>query len=166
MLDEARQLRDSADIEYRRADLEEVQLDPATFDVVYSALALHYVERLHELIQRVSDALTPGGTFVTTVEHPIFSAPSRPAFADTDFGRIWPLDGYLHEGPRTTDWFVEGVVKQHRTIGTYVQAILDAGLTLTHLEEWGPSDDQVETHPEWAPEQDRPPFLIIAARKN
>ena len=164
MLDEARR-HDNTRIEYRRADLEDVRFDTATFDVVYSALALHYVERLPELIQRIGDALTPGGTFVTTVEHPIFSAPSRPAFTQGGSGLIWPLDRYLDEGARTTDWFVEGVVKQHRTIGAYVQAILDAGLTLTHLEEWGPSTDQVDAHPEWAGERDRPPFLILGAAK-
>ncbi len=162
MLDEARQ-HDRTNIEYRQADLEDAPLEPAAFDLAYSALALHYVERLPRLIRRIRDALRPGGTFVATVEHPIFSAPSRPSFADTDHGRVWPLDGYLREGPRTTEWFVDGVVKQHRTVGSYVRAILDAGLTLTHLEEWGPTDAQLEAHPEWAGERDRPPFLILVA---
>ncbi len=164
MLDEAR-AHTSTDIDYRRADLEDIALESATFDVAYSSLALHYIQRLPQLMQRIADALAPDGTFVATVEHPIFSAPSRPAFADTEHGSIWPLDRYLDEGERTTEWFVDGVVKQHRTIGTYVQMILDAGLTLTHLEEWGPSDAQFEAHPEWSGERDRPPFLILAASK-
>jgi hypothetical protein len=40
---------------------------------------------------------------------------------------VWPLDGYLDPGPRTTDWLAPGVVKYHRGVGDYVDALLRAG---------------------------------------
>lgn len=49
---------------------------------------------------------------------------------------MWPLDSYLSEGPRTTDWLAKGVVKQHRTISTYITILLDAGFTLSAIKEW------------------------------
>mgnify|MGYP006219535639 CR=1 FL=1 len=82
-----------------------------------------------------------------------------------DGNRIWPLDSYLIEGRRLTNWFAPGVVKHHRTIGTYVTALLSAGFTLTVLQEWGPSDAQLAEHPGWVDERQRPPLLLVAARR-
>jgi SAM-dependent methyltransferase len=151
-------------ISYRRGDLESVELPRREFDLAYSSLTLHYVGDLHRLIGEVARSLRPGGSFVCSVEHPTYTAPRSPDWVHGDGGRIWPLDGYLREGPRTTDWLAPGVVKQHRTIGTYVSLLLDAGLQLTQLVEWGPSDADLAEHPEWEPERDRSPFLILAAR--
>jgi len=75
----------------------------------------------------------------------------------------WPLDGYLMEGPRTTDWLAKGVVKQHRTIGTTLNLLIRLGFAISHVEEWGPTDEQIKVKPEWARERERPMFLLVAA---
>jgi SAM-dependent methyltransferase len=152
-------------ITYRRADLDRLSLPPAAFDLAYSSLALHYLENLGALMATIHQALVPGGAFVFSVEHPLYTAPTQPGFTDHEGRRIWPLDRYLEEGPRTTNWFAPGVVKQHRTIATYVTALLGAGFTLAALNEWGPSPEQVAATPAWAGERDRPPFLLVAARR-
>ncbi|HKX01711.1 MAG TPA: SAM-dependent methyltransferase, partial [Methylomirabilota bacterium] len=77
----------------------------------------------------------------------------------------WPVSGYLDEGPRATDWLAAGVIKQHRTIATYVNLLIRAGFSISHVEEWGPTEEQVAAHPEWANERQRPPFLLLAARR-
>ncbi len=41
----------------------------------------------------------------------------------------------------------------------------EAGFTLTHLEEWGPSDAQVEGDPSLAQERQRPTFMLFAAER-
>lgn len=152
-------------ITYRRADLDQLALPTAAFDLAYSSLALHYLENLAPLLATIHQALAPGGAFVFSVEHPLYTAPTDPAFTTHQGRRIWPLDRYLEEGPRTTTWFAPGVVKQHRTIATYVTALLAAGFTLTALHEWGPSPEQIAATPAWAAERDRPPFLLAAARR-
>lgn len=164
----ARARADTADdaISYERADLERLELAEAEFDLAYSSLALHYVERLEALLATLHRSLKPGGALVFSVEHPIYTAPSRPGWvADADGRKTWPVDGYLAEGPRTTDWLAKGVIKQHRTIGTYMNMLLRVGFTLMHVEEWGPTDAQIAARPEWADERQRPPFLLVAARK-
>ncbi len=153
-------------IAYRRADMEQLDLPSAAFDLAYSSLAFHYIENLAGLLAAVHRALVPGGRLVFSVEHPIFTAPSRPGWSDGPAGRrTWPLDGYLDEGPRITDWLAEGVVKQHRTIATYVNLLLRLGFSLSHIQEWAPSEEQIREHPEWADERQRPPFLLVAARR-
>jgi len=154
--------RDDA-ITYARADLESFAPNAAAFDLIYSSLALHYIADLEPLLERAFDALVAGGRIVFSVEHPIFTAPTNPGWSEDERGRItWPIDRYLEEGPRTTNWLTPGVIKQHRTIGTYVKLLLRAGFVISHLEEWAPSVDQITAHPDWANERERPPFLIVA----
>lgn len=157
--------RDPA-IFYVRADLEQLSLPSRSFDLIYSSLALHYVRDLDRLMAEVHRGLIPGGGLVFSVEHPIFTAPADPHWSTDAAGRrIWPVEGYLDEGPRSTDWLTRGVIKQHRTLATYANMLLRLGFILTRIEEWGPSAEQIAEHPEWADERRRPPFLLIAARR-
>ena len=151
-------------ITYIRADLEQLELQPGWFDVVYSSLALHYVENLSGLLSQAYRSLVPGGRLVFSVEHPIFTAPSEPSWSLNATGRkIWPVDGYLDEGPRSTNWLAKGVIKQHRTLTTYINMLIRSGFVISHVEEWGPTEEQIAAQPNWADERQRPPFLIIAA---
>ena len=57
------------------------------------------------------------------------------------------------------------MIKQHRTIATYVNLLIGEGLAVAHLAEWGPSEAQIASQPEWADERQRPPFLLVACRR-
>ena len=166
----ARAAADTTDgrITYERQDLDAVMLADGIFDLAFSSLTLHYLSDLAHLMASVHNALTPGGHFVFSVEHPIYTAPSNPGFVtDSTTGRsTWPVDQYLLEGPRTTNWLAPGVVKYHRTIATYVSQLRQAAFELTDLIEWGPSLEQVAAAPEWSIARDRPPFLLVAARRS
>lgn len=155
-----------AAIAYERADLERLTLPAGAFDLAYSSLALHYIERLGPLLDVVHRALVPSGQLVFSIEHPLHTAPTRPGWIENGAGqKIWPLDRYLDEGPRRTDWLAKGVVKQHRVLATYLNKLIASGFTLDHIEEWGPTDAQIATHPERKGERDRPLFLLVAARR-
>jgi SAM-dependent methyltransferase len=167
MLARARAESSDEAITYARADLEHLALPEAAFDLAYSALVLHYIRNLDRLFATLHQALVPGGQLVFSIEHPIYMAPTRPGWFPGPEGRkTWPLDSYQMEGPRTTNWLAEGVVKQHRTIGTTLNTLIRRGFTLSHVEEWGPTDAQVAAHPELAEERERPMFLLIAARRS
>src|SRR5262249_48811059 len=146
-------------------DLDQLDLDPGAFDLAHSSLTLHYLADLPRFLTVVHDALAGGGTFVLSVEHPILTAPSHPAFVDGPTGRVWPLDGYLDEGPFTTDWLAEGVRKQHRTMATYLNDLIGAGFTVGRVEEWSPSPAQVAARPQDADERLRPYFLLVAVHR-
>jgi len=164
----ARARTDTTDwaIDYVRADMEVLELPAASFDLAYSSLALHYVEDLERLMATLHRALAAGGYFLFSVEHPIFTAPSRPGWSvDADGRKTWPVDSYLAEGPRRTNWLTEGVIKQHRIVASYINLLLRQGFILSRLVEWGPTADQIAAQPALADERQRPPFLIVAARK-
>jgi SAM-dependent methyltransferase len=166
MLARGRAATQDSTITYSRADLEHLALSPESFDVVYSSLAFHYIEGLEGLLSAVYRSLVPGGSLVFSVEHPIFTAPADPKWSLDAAGRkTWPIDGYLDEGPRSTDWLTKGVIKQHRTVATYITILLRRGFVISHVEEWGPTSEQIASRPNLADERQRPPFLLVAARR-
>ena len=166
MLTRSRATTHDPAITYIRAGMEQLELSPASVDLVYSSLALHYIEDLNRLMSEVRRSLVPGGSLVFSVEHPIFTAPADPAWSLNAAGRkTWPIDRYLDEGPRSTDWLAKGVIKQHRTLGTYINMLLQLGFAISHVEEWGPTAEQIESRPNLADEHQRPPFLLVAARR-
>lgn len=166
MLAKARAETHVSTVTYQQQDLDHVVLEPDGFDVAYSSLTLHYLEDLPAFLRKVHAALRGGGVFAFSVEHPMFTAPTNPGFVTSVDGALtWPVDRYLIEGPRVTNWFAPGVVKQHRTIGTYVNSMIASGLRLDALVEWGPSPEEIEAEPAWAGENDRPSFLLVRSHR-
>jgi SAM-dependent methyltransferase len=166
MLARARASTADAAITYQRADLERLRLPEGGFHLAYSSLALHYVEDAARLFAEVRRALAPGGRFVFSTEHPIYTAPTNPGWSIDSRGcKTWPVDGYSVEGLRTTDWLAEGVVKHHRTVGTTLNLLIRSGFTIGHVEEFRPTAEQVEADPALAEERERPMFLLVAARR-
>jgi SAM-dependent methyltransferase len=165
MLDEARRRTADTGIVYVRESLETFSSDPAAFDLVVSSLALHYIADYAGLARRIATWLAPGGRFAFSVEHPIFTAHGTSDWHKGVDGTVlhWPVDRYRDEGERRTRWFVDGVVKYHRTVETYVNALLDAELRLVRLEEPEADAALLAEKPEWLQERRRPPFLLLAA---
>lgn len=166
MLARARELTTEPGITYANADLERLALPAASFGLAYSSLTLHYIEDLAGLLATVHGALAPGGTLVFSIEHPIYMASARPGWIiDAQGRKTWPVDNYNAEGPRTTDWLAKGVIKHHRTTGTLLNLLIQAGFAIAHVQDWGPSDEQITARPELAEERERPMFLLVAARR-
>jgi SAM-dependent methyltransferase len=166
MLTRARADTSEPAIRYLRADMEDIELSGGSFDLAYSSLALHYVVNLDRLAREVHGSLVPGGSLVFSAEHPMFTAPAKPGWAHHSDGRAtWPIDSYLDQGPRSTDWLTRGVIKHHRTVAAYLNLLIRCGFTIAHVEEWGPSAEQIAAYPEWAGDRQRPPFLLVGARR-
>jgi SAM-dependent methyltransferase len=166
MLSRARAETADPGVRYLRADLESLELPEETFDLAYSSLTLHYVEDFGRLVGGVFQALVSGGHFVFSIEHPIFMASTRAGWMATDDGgRTWPVDHYAIEGPRVTDWLAKGVRKQHRTLGTTLNTLIDAGFAIRRVVEWSPTPEQLAAQPSLADELDRPMMALVAAQK-
>jgi SAM-dependent methyltransferase len=163
MLARARADTQDDSISYTLADMERIELPPESFGLVYSSLALHYVEKLDRLMAEVHRALIAGGSLVVSVEHPIYTAPRNAADGDAGGNRGWST--YLDEGPRSDRLANPKASPLHRTLATYVNMLIALGFTLCRVEEWAPSEEQIAAHPEWKNERQRPPFLLIAAKR-
>ena len=167
MLERAREATPDEAIEYRRCTIEDIEFPAGAFDVVISSLALHYVGDYRSVCRTVHGALCPGGVFVFSVEHPIFTAvPAQQWFSGADGGRShWPIDNYQEEGARHTQWLADDVIKYHRTVATYVNTLIDAGFRLSRLVEPAPTSERIKQRPELKDERLRPTFLLVAAER-
>jgi ubiquinone/menaquinone biosynthesis C-methylase UbiE len=165
MLARARAQTQDPGVTYCLADIENLALQEAAFDLVYSALTLHYIADFGAVCGTIRSLLVPGGYLVFSVEHPLYTAPRHPGWHTApDGARVWPVNAYLLEGQRVTEWITPGVVKYHRTVASYVNSLLAHRFQLVRLDEWGPNHEQIAAYPEWADEVHRPPFLLLAAR--
>lgn len=157
---------DSADarINYVQSALEDLSFAPASFDVVMSALALHYVDRYDLICAKVKSWLTAGGAFVFSVEHPMATAyPVVGYLAGRGEGEHWEIDNYKVEGIRHTQWFVDDVIKYHRSVETYVNTLIDKGFTIARLVEPEATADEIRARPELREESRRPTFMLLSA---
>ena len=166
MLARARAETNDEAIRYMQADMEELALPEAGFDLAYSSLAFHYIEDLGRLFGTVHRALAPGADLVFSIEHPIYMASVRPGWQIADDGRrIWPVDSYAIEGRRVTDWLAKGVVKHHRKLSAILNGLIGAGFRIDHVNEWSPSAEQVARQPALKDELERPMMVLIAGRR-
>lgn len=166
MLEKAREMTSGKGIVYRREDLEQLRLPSESVDLVYSSLALHYLENIPALFSTVFEALTPGGRLVFSAEHPIYTAALRQGWlADQTGQKSWPVNHYQQEGERISNWFADGVKKQHRKLATWINALIASGFVIEKLDEWGPDADQIAANPALDEEKERPMIFLLAARK-
>jgi SAM-dependent methyltransferase len=153
-------------VRYQRGDIETLSQPAGRADCVISSLALHYVRDYRGLVGRVAGWLRPGGQFVFSMEHPICTAASpMTGWVAAGGMTVWPVDHYGEETARVQRWLGRDVLKYHRRLATVVGALLDAGLTLTGLDEPSPGDAAVARRSDLAQHRRRPPVLLVAAGK-
>lgn len=167
MLERARERTDDPLIQYCRMPLEQLSIDDNIFDLAVSSLALHYVCDYRTIVRQIAPILKKGGRFIFSVEHPICTALSTREWIRNSAGdpMCWPIDEYRSEGPRRTQWFVEDVIKYHRTVETYVNGVINAGFRLLELREPAPISQASSAHPDIDHHRRRPPFLLLSAER-
>lgn len=166
MLQRAGQLNPAPQITYQRAAMEDLRFAAGSFEVVLSSLAFHYVEAFGPLVERIYRWLTPGGDFVFSVEHPVFTAYGSQDWYYNEKGEIlhFPVDNYYYEGRREAIFLGEKVVKYHRTLTTYLDTLLRAGFELCRIVEPRPPENMMDL-PGMKDEMRRPMMLLVSARK-
>lgn len=167
MLQQAVEMTNDSTISYVKMPIEEMDFSESQFDVVISSLAIHYIKSFETVCKKVYDCLKPGGSFVFSVEHPIFTSRNEQDWYYDDRGNRlhWAVDNYQQEGLRETSFLTENVIKYHRTLSTYINDLIIAGFNITAVKEPTPSDKMLKSIPEMKDELRRPMFLIISAVK-
>lgn len=166
MLAEAKKRNNSPLIEYRCMAVEDFDYLPDTFDVVISSLIFHYLESFGDVCRKISQCLTPGGSFVFSVEHPVFTAYGSQDWQYDEKGnkQYWPVDRYFSEGIRKAIFLETEVVKFHKTLTTYVNGLIQHGFEITGLVEPEPDEAMLDI-PGMRDELRRPMMLIVSAIK-
>ncbi|NQX43289.1 Methyltransferase domain-containing protein [Pedobacter steynii] len=167
MLETAENKSVGLDIEYRQMAIEDIDFSKEEFDVVISSLAFHYVKDFSLICRKINHCLKPGGHFIFSQEHPVFtSRPEQDWYVDEAGNRLhWPLDHYQEEGIRRTSFLGHTVTKYHRTVETVFNALIDSQFRLRRISEPKPAEETLIAYPEMKDEKRRPIFLMVAAIK-
>lgn len=106
----------------------------ARFDGVVCNLALMDIPDLTAALTTVARILAPGGWFVFAITHPCFEMPAAHWLTEAEGTISRVVRGYFAEGEwqSANPGGVRGMVgAHHRTLGTYLNALVAAGLILT-----------------------------------
>ena len=166
MLQVAREKNNHERITYEKSAMEDLSFAENSFDVVISSLAFHYIKDFSLLAKNISSWIKSGGYFVFSVEHPVFTAYGTQDWCYDEEGNIlhFPVDNYYYEGQREAVFLGEKVTKYHRTLTTYVNALLQNDFSIEHIIEPQPPLDMLHI-PGMKDEMRRPMMLLMAARK-
>ncbi len=165
MVEEARRRNSGRNITYQVCGIEEYQYPAAQWDLVVSNLALHYIEELAPVFQKVRRTLKDGGVFLLNMEHPTFTAGVGQDWLYDGEGEIqcWPVDGYFLPGERKTHFLGCQVVKYHHTLTQILMGLRRAGFSLEVVEEAQPPAGMLEL-PGLRDELRRPMMLLVKAQ--
>ena len=137
------------------------------FDLVFSIYGMGWTTDLPATLALVAEYLRPGGCFLLSGEHPAYGCLE---WDGQDYVMARP---YVAEGPREhASWKGVPIVTHQRTLGTFVAAIVQAGLQIEALVESSFNSDAAnEAHADparWysaARARLMPTTFIIKARK-
>lgn len=167
MLEVAKEKTKLYNVEYLQIPIEDIDFPKDSFDIAISSLAFHYLASFEDIAKKVNNCLKKGGSFIFSVEHPVFTAyGSQDWYYDND-GNIlhFPVDNYYIEGKRNANFLGSQVVKYHKTLTTYLNGLLTNGFEILNIVEPQPTADMIETMPGMKDELRRPMMLIVSARK-
>ncbi len=167
MLERAQCINQLPGITYIKCPLEEVDYSSESFDVVISSLAFHYIQSFDVLCERIYGWLKPGGSFVFSVEHPVYSACGSQdwMYGESREKLCWPVDNYFIEGPRKVVFLGEKVTKYHRTFTSYLNSLLKVGFYIKEIIEPEPSKKMREEIAGMEDELRRPMMLLVSVVK-
>lgn len=165
------------EVDFRVADIrEQLPLDAAAFDLVFTATALHYVEDIDATLNEAARVMKPGARLVASVLHPMSTARFALTGSDEMEG-LDPWEGWYFGSPTRcieTPWLGFGEVSSegrrltchHHTIADYFNAVASAGLIITNLQEPAPPAEFAEKNVARYDEAMRVPvYLIFKAQR-
>ncbi|MDF2500094.1 MAG: methylase involved in ubiquinone/menaquinone biosynthesis [Anaerosporomusa subterranea] len=168
MISRARQLYQHDKIEYVRLPIEDMSFPEEQFDLVLSSLAFHYIADLENVLKRSYHCLKKNGFLIFSQEHPIATAHKVPnGWFKDEYGQKmhWILDNYNDEGIRKQTWFIDGVIKYHRTTSSIINTLVETGFKIVRVLEPTATNEAEILNGDLKDERRRPPFLIIKAQK-
>jgi SAM-dependent methyltransferase len=159
-------LRDGG-VEVVRAAAERLPFDAGSFDAAVACLVFEHIEAMDEAVAEVGRVLSSGGRFLLLLNHPLLQTPGSGWIDDTILEeQYWRIGPYLVEDSRP-----EEVEKDvwipfiHRPLSRYVNAMAEAGMYLTRMEEPAPPPGFLGRAAEYRDAATIPRLLVLRAEK-
>ncbi|KOS04557.1 methyltransferase [Paenibacillus polymyxa] len=158
------------EITYHHGNLEKLEMfGDQSFDLIVSNMVIQDLAHYEQAIAEMQRLLVPGGRFIFSILHPCFQTPQSGWVKDETGKKLyWKVDQYFNEGPLEQAIPYDQEEKFlyfHRTLGSYVQTIIEAGLLLGGVIEPKPSAEMLEKYPHFHEDLNVSNFLIFTTRR-
>ena len=162
MINLAKEKAQDPAIHFLQSDIEKWFYETKSYDWIISRLALHYIDDLAALFQKIHQSLKPNGKLLFSVEHPVLtSSMNLPRPKGKKQG--WQVDQYFEQGKREQVWMDAQVIKYHRTLEAFWQLLKGAGFQVEEIREGRPNAKYFARKEEFERRKRIPLFLIIKA---
>jgi SAM-dependent methyltransferase len=167
-------------IDYNIASAVELPFGDATFDFAVGFMSFMDIPETDRVLAEVHRVLNPGGFLQFSIEHPCFATPHRRNLRNQE-GLTYAIevgDYFRNLQGEIAEWIFgaappevkEGLRRFKtprftRTIGQWLNLLLDTGFVLERIEEPRPNDKTVQACPDIQDAQVVAYFLHIRARK-
>ena len=156
-------------IDYRHGNCEDLYfLEDKSFDIIVSNMVIHDLPNYEIAFQEMQRLLVDGGFFVFSILHPCFMTPES-GWERTDEGEklFWKVDKYFHEDIyEQAMGGKEKILYFHRTLTSYVNAIIATGFSIESIVEPKPSEDMLKKYPSFAEDFRCADFMVFKLKKN
>jgi SAM-dependent methyltransferase len=160
--------KENAGTDFIKMDMNDLSGLHDKYDVVFSSLAIHYIEDLDRFAASVHKLLNAGGYFIFSQEHPLTTAPIAGAFWVRDeSGNVlhYRLTDYAKNGGRKTKWIIDDIIKYHRTFSTILNTFISNDFIIEQLIEPVPTQETLSRLPDYEKDLHKPNFLLIRMKK-
>lgn len=145
--------------------MENYEFPEKEYDIIISRMALHYIEDLNALFQSISKAMKDDAKFIFSVQHPLTTASFKSKSGRERKGD-WIVDDYFEQGVRKEPWIGKTVIKYHRTIEFYFNALITAGFRIEALKEGTPEKANFSKEQEFNRRKRIPVILVFSCTKS
>lgn len=167
MVDIAISKNSHENIQYIKMDMNIINSINEKFDMIYSSLAIHYVENYKLLISNIRKLIKPDGILLFSQEHPNTTSPKK--------GCIWTKDkngnklhahlsDYMYSGKREVIWLGTKVEKYHRPISEIINILVNENFNIKGIIEPVPDEYALSKRKDMIDEFHRPTSIIIKAQ--
>ena len=155
-------------IKYIRGNCEELtMLEDENFDVIVSNMVIQDLPNYENAFQEMYRLLVDGGSFIFSILHPCFVTPGSGWEKNSSGEKLhWNVDRYFYEGAyeqRLGD--KDKVLFFHRTLTSYVDALIKAGFMIESIIEPKPSETMLKKYPSFEEDLRCADFMVFKATK-
>lgn len=155
-------------IVYQHGNCEDLnQLADESFDLVVSNMVIQDLADYRKAFQEMYRLLKTGGSYIFSILHPCFITPESGWEKSASGEKLhWKVDNYFYEGTYEQNFGdKENMLLFHRTLTSYVQALLQTGFVLENLIEPTPDGELLEKYPYFREDFRSPNFIVFKLKK-
>ncbi len=157
-------------VRYLLGSADDLPVPSGSFDAAIACLVFEHIADMDTALAEVARVLKPGGTFLFLLNHPLIQTPNSGLIDDHMVDppeQYWQVGPYLREA-ETIEQVELGVFITffHRPLSRYLNAAVDAGLSLVRMEEPAPPPGFLSRAPEYPAAGDIPRLLFLRFQRN